>query len=97
MDTAAEVGLRWYTCECPRRIAVEDLDHIVLGLAYEHRRRLGDREFLTLHDETAMIARLVISVRIGPDWSKPIVQWSDSAANSNGGAADANDGLWEVG
>lgn len=71
---------RWYTCRCPRRIAVDDLDGIVLGLAYEQRRRISDREFLTLDDEPAMIARIVVKVHIGLDWSRPSVEWAPIAS-----------------
>jgi hypothetical protein len=81
------VGFRWYECECPRRIAVEDLDAIVLGLAYEHCRQLGDREFLTLDDEPAMIDRLVVAIHVGLDWSHPTVDWLGIAtrlANADG-------------
>ena len=74
-------GFHCYVCQCPRRIGVDDLDGIVLGLAYEHRRQLGDREFLTLDDEPTMIGRLVGVVRIGLDWSRPIVDWISAAAH----------------
>ncbi len=77
LETA--VDFRWYTCQCPRRIPVEDLDRIVLGLAYEHRRQLGDHEFLTLDDEPSMIERHVAGVRVGLDWSRPTVDWTSSA------------------
>ncbi|WFE53034.1 hypothetical protein [Micromonospora sp. WMMD1155] len=55
---------------------MDDLDCIVLGLAYEHRRRVSDREFLTLDEEPAMIARIVARVYVGPDWSRPTVEWT---------------------
>jgi hypothetical protein len=71
---------RWYTCRCRRRIAVDDLDGIVLGLAYEQRRRVSDREFLTLDDEPAMIVRVVARVRIGPDWTRPTIEWTPIAS-----------------
>lgn len=84
------VGFRWYACGCPRRIAVEDLDGIVLGLAYEYRRQLGDREFLTLDDEPTMIDRLVVSVRVGLDWSRPTVDWTNAAARPGDVGVQAN-------
>lgn len=83
------VGFCWYECECPRRIALEDLDAIVLGLAYEHCRQLGGREFLTLDDELAMIDRLVVAVHVGLDWSSPSVDWRHVATH----LANAGDGL----
>ena len=76
MLVEAANGFRGYVCNCPRRIAVDDLDAIVVGLAYEHRRQLGDREFLTLDEEPAMINRLVVAVRVGLDWSQPTVRWA---------------------
>lgn len=75
------VGFHWYMCQCPRRISVDDLDGIVLGLAYEHRRQLDDREFLTLDDEPTMIHRLVVVVRVGLDWSRPTVDWVSAATH----------------
>jgi hypothetical protein len=69
-------NLRWYACSCPRRISVLDIDGIVIGLAYEHRRRLGEREFLALDDELAMVSRLVAEVRVGVSWSRPTVRWT---------------------
>jgi len=89
MVIRAAAGFSWYECGCPRRIAVEDLDGIVLGLAYEHCRQLGDREFLTLDDEPAMIDRLVVAVHVGLDWSHPTVDWRGAArqpANCGEGA-----------
>ncbi len=74
-------GFHWYVCQCPRRISVDDLDGIVLGLAYEHCRQLGDREFLTLDDEPTMILRLVVVVRVGLDWSRPTVEWVSAATH----------------
>lgn len=73
------VDFSWYECECPRRIALEDLDAIVLGLAHEHCRQLGDRKFLTLDNELEMIDRLVVTVNVGLDWSSPTVDWRNVA------------------
>ena len=84
------VGFCWYECECPRRIAVEDLTAIVLGLAYEHCRQLGDREFLILDDELAMIDQLVVTVHVGLDWSHPTVDWRGTAARLPGAGERAN-------
>jgi hypothetical protein len=84
MEVRSAAGFRWYTCRCPRRIAVEDLDGIVLGLVYEHRRLLGERRFLTLDDEPAMIGEFVAEVRVGLDWSRPAVRWAGDPAPSSG-------------
>jgi hypothetical protein len=89
MAVRTAVGFCWYECKCPRRIAVEDLDAIVLGLAYEHCRQLGDREFLTLDDEFAMMDRLVVTVHVGLDWSHPTVDWRHVATY----LANAGDGV----
>ncbi len=76
MHFDSDAGFRWYVCQCPRRVAVDDLDRIVVGLTYEYRRQLGDREFLTLDEESVMISRLVVTVQVGLDWSQPIVHWA---------------------
>jgi hypothetical protein len=78
MATRSAAGFQRYVCPCPRSIAVEDLDGIVLGLTYEHRRQLGEREFLALDDEPTMIDRLVVEVRVGLDWSRPTVDWTSN-------------------
>lgn len=90
MAIRTAAGFCWYECGCPRRIAVEDLNGIVLGLAYEHCRQLGDREFLTIDDESAMIDRLVVAVRVGLDWAHPTVDWRGDATHAANAGEGAN-------
>jgi hypothetical protein len=83
MVTGSAGGFSWYACDCPRRIAVDDLDGIAIGLTYEYRRTLGDRQSMKLDDEPAMLNELVEAVHVGLDWSRPKIDWIGAASHSH--------------